>query len=57
LTYIYIYIKCFYFYFSWQWFEQFPEFQANPFYVAGESYAGIYVPTLVFEIAKGNDID
>jgi serine carboxypeptidase-like clade 1 len=53
----YIYIKCFYYYFSWQWFEQFPEFQANPFYVAGESYAGIYVPTLVFEIAKGNDID
>ncbi|WJX77390.1 Serine carboxypeptidase-like 20 [Trifolium repens] len=36
-----------------KWFEQFPEFQANPFYVAGESYAGIYVPNLVFEIAKG----
>ncbi|CAL5192806.1 unnamed protein product [Lathyrus oleraceus] len=36
-----------------KWFEQFPEFQANPFYISGESYAGIYVPTLAFEIAKG----
>ncbi|PNX93508.1 serine carboxypeptidase 20-like protein, partial [Trifolium pratense] len=36
-----------------KWFEEFPEFQANPFYVSGESYAGIYVPTLAFEIAKG----
>lgn len=36
-----------------KWFEQFPEFQTNPFYVSGESYAGIYVPTLAFEIAKG----
>lgn len=44
----------FFFPFSWQWFEQFPEFQANPFYISGESYAGIYVPTLAFEIAKGN---
>ncbi|GAU32426.1 hypothetical protein TSUD_158240, partial [Trifolium subterraneum] len=36
-----------------KWFEEFPEFQANPFYVSGESYAGIYVPTLAYEIAKG----
>lgn len=36
-----------------KWFEQFPEFQANPFYISGESYAGIYVPTLALEVAKG----
>uniref|UniRef100_A0A803R5R9 Carboxypeptidase n=2 Tax=Cannabis sativa TaxID=3483 RepID=A0A803R5R9_CANSA len=36
-----------------KWFEQFPEFISNPFYIAGESYAGIYVPTLASEIAKG----
>ncbi|PIN01835.1 Serine carboxypeptidases (lysosomal cathepsin A) [Handroanthus impetiginosus] len=36
-----------------KWFEQFPEFTANPFYIAGESYAGIYVPTLASDIVKG----
>ncbi|GFQ00390.1 serine carboxypeptidase 1 [Phtheirospermum japonicum] len=36
-----------------KWFERFPEFNANPFYIAGESYAGIYIPTLASEIVKG----
>ncbi|GMN26105.1 hypothetical protein TIFTF001_001185 [Ficus carica] len=36
-----------------KWFEQFPEFLSNPFYISGESFAGIYVPTLASEVAKG----
>lgn len=46
----------FMFFFSWQWFEQFPEFLDNPFYISGESYAGIYVPTLAYEVVKGINI-
>ncbi|CAD5235400.1 unnamed protein product [Bursaphelenchus xylophilus] len=32
--------------------ERFPEFKGRPFYVTGESYGGIYVPTLVREILR-----
>jgi len=35
-------------------FAQFPEFQNRDFYVTGESYGGVYVPTLVQRIQKGN---
>ncbi|KAK9159694.1 hypothetical protein Syun_006035 [Stephania yunnanensis] len=38
-----------------KWFEQYQEFQSNPFYIAGESYAGVYVPTLASEVVKGID--
>ncbi|KAL6516794.1 Serine carboxypeptidase-like 20 [Orobanche hederae] len=40
-------------FFLLKWFEQFPEFDGNAFYIAGESYAGIYIPTLASEIVKG----
>ncbi|KAG6403516.1 hypothetical protein SASPL_135739 [Salvia splendens] len=38
-----------------KWFELYPEYQSNPFYISGESYAGIYIPTLAFEVANGID--
>ncbi|KAK6289491.1 hypothetical protein POUND7_001032 [Theobroma cacao] len=36
-----------------KWFALYPEFVSNPFYISGESYAGIYVPTLASEVVKG----
>ncbi|KAL6851449.1 hypothetical protein ACP4OV_020382 [Aristida adscensionis] len=36
-----------------KWFELYPEFQSNPFYISGESYAGVYIPTISDEIVKG----
>lgn len=38
-----------------KWFEAFPEFLSNPFYVGGESYCGYTIPMVVQEIANGNE--
>ncbi|EPS74136.1 hypothetical protein M569_00619, partial [Genlisea aurea] len=38
-----------------KWFDLYPEFSSNPFFISGESYAGIYVPTLAYAVANGID--
>ncbi|XVF32063.1 hypothetical protein REPUB_Repub17cG0049700 [Reevesia pubescens] len=38
-----------------KWFELYPEFLSNSLFIAGESYAGVYVPTLSYEVVKGID--
>lgn len=35
-------------------YEKFPEYKDNEFYVAGESYAGIYVPLTAYAIVRDN---
>ncbi|XP_076902395.1 serine carboxypeptidase 1-like [Bidens hawaiensis] len=38
-----------------EWFKIYPEFLSNPFFIAGESYAGVYIPTLSQEVVQGLD--
>lgn len=37
-----------------RWLERFPRFAGRPFWLAGESYAGHYVPNLAMQIVNGN---
>ena len=37
-----------------QWFDAHPWLQSNPFYVAGDSYAGKMVPVIAQYISEGN---
>ncbi|GFP83025.1 serine carboxypeptidase-like 34 [Phtheirospermum japonicum] len=38
------------------WFRRFPQFKSHPFYIAGESYAGHYVPQLAKVIVDKNKV-
>ncbi|KAL1814004.1 hypothetical protein ACET3Z_024069 [Daucus carota] len=37
-----------------KWFVSHPEFLSNPFYVAGDSYAGMFIPVITQIISNGN---
>jgi len=37
-----------------QWFKMFTTYQKRPFYIAGESYGGHYVPQLANQVVDGN---
>jgi carboxypeptidase C (cathepsin A) len=37
-----------------QWFDKFPEYANHEFYITGESYGGVYVPTLAYSIVEYN---
>ncbi|CAD7703457.1 unnamed protein product [Ostreobium quekettii] len=36
-------------------FQRYPNFQSNVFFISGESFGGIYVPMLTHEVVRGNE--
>ena len=38
-----------------KFFELFPEYKQNEFFISGESYAGIYVPMLAYQIIQAKN--
>ncbi|KAH7849269.1 hypothetical protein Vadar_015415 [Vaccinium darrowii] len=39
-----------------KWLIDHPEFLSNPFYIAGDSYSGITIPTVAHQISDGNEV-
>jgi len=39
------------------WYEIYPEFKHNRLWITGESYGGVYVPTLTNQVLKGSDVE
>jgi carboxypeptidase C (cathepsin A) len=37
-----------------QWYTKFPDFKENNLWISGESYGGIYVPYLAWQIHQNN---
>lgn len=40
-----------------EFFRLFPEYKANQVFLTGESYAGIYIPTLAERVMEDDSID
>lgn len=38
------------------WFKKFPEFQKHDLFISGESYAGVYVPYMAWQMLKHNNM-
>ena len=36
------------------WLDRFPEYKQHPFYIVGESYAGVYIPTVALQLRSAS---